>query len=564
MKNMLFVFLVSLLSISCTTPATPVDPSVKEETLEILDFSLPSFPAAEVEIVDSSDCINVILPEGSVIGKTAVEFTMTQDAKSRPESGSVIDLGGNPKIMLSLPSGKARIYRINASAAKSSATGFKWVSVNDYLVKGVRNGSELLFQLPYGTDLGNLSFSVPSDNVLSFDPDITSGIDLSNPVKVKFIAENGVTYNEYTFKAELFPKDKGVRGVYLPSPSHTSSFITYQSLCKSLDLLQELNFNCLFVGCWDKSHTAWPSEVLLSNSTYTSADEGNMYRGYTGGSGDAVADMISEAHKRGIKVILWFEYGFMHNVGKVDRDDPVLVKHPEWMGVNSNGGDCNYNNTDYYLNGYDPAVQKFMIDLICESVARYPELDGIQGDDRLPAMPRNSGYNEVTREAYKADKGAYPPTDYQDAQWVRWRLDNLNAFARELGKAVRKVRSSCLVCFAPNKYPWCEGALMQDWPQWVKDGVADMVTVQCYVTVNYENDVKSQLQYFPDVSMFNPAMILKNGSALLPVQLISDELTHNRRCAVGGESQFWFDGLLDKDVQKMFKLFYSYPVEFPF
>ncbi|MCQ2158415.1 MAG: family 10 glycosylhydrolase [Bacteroidales bacterium] len=560
---MLTFLLMSLMTFACATPVTP-DPKPEEETLEILSFCVPDFPTAKVEIVDSANYINVTLPEGSIVGKAAVEFTMTEGAKSRPESGSVIDLGDNPRIILSLPSGTARIYRINAAAAKSSATGFKWVSVDDYLVKGVKTGSEILFQLPYGTDLKHLSFSVPSDNVLSFEPDITAGIDVTSPVKVKFIAENGVTFSEYTFKAELFAKDRGVRGVYLPSPAHTSSFMTYQSLCRSIDLLQELNFNCLFVSAWDKSCTAWPSEVLLANSTYASAEAGNMYAKYSGGSGDAVADMISEAHKRGIKVILWFEYGFMHNVGKVDWEDPVLAKHPEWMGVNSNGGDCNYNNTDYYLNGYDPAVQKFMIDLICESVSRYPELDGIEGDDRLPAMPRNSGYNEVTREAYKADKGAYPPSDYQDAQWVRWRLDNLNAFARSLGKAVRSVRSSCLVCFAPNKYPWCEGVLMQDWPQWVNDGVADMVTVQCYVTANYEKDVDSQLQYFPDRLMFNPAMILKNGAALLPLQLISEELTHNRRSGTGGESQFWFDGLLDKDVRKLFKLYYNYPVEFPF
>ena len=132
---------------------------------------------------------------------------------------------------------------------------------------------------------------------------------------------------------------------------------------------------------------------------------------------------------------------------------------------------------------------------------------------------------------------------------------------------VKALNSKCLVCFAPNKYPWAEGTLMQCWPQWVKDGAVDLLTVQCYVTANYENDVNSQAALMKENSdrmLFQPAMIHKNGSALLPVELLSEELCHNRRVGTLGEAQFWFEGLNESEqARKLFKLFYSTPVAFP-
>ena len=63
--------------------------------------------------------------------------------------------------------------------------------------------------------------------------------------------------------------------------------------------------------------------------------------------------------------------------------------------------------------------------------------------------------------------------------------------------------------------------------------------------------------------LFNPAMILKNGDAILPVEKIAAQLQYNRQIGTFGESQFWFDGLKIPEVQEIFKAYYSYPVPFP-
>lgn len=560
----LLLFLLCLVS-ACS--ASPQNQSRNEAGQEwsIYSISLKEYPDATITIDNPARTVSIILPFGTKPGSGTIELDLPKGLTSTPGSGETVSLPELKAIYLSSASGDAMRYAVTVSVKASSSTAFTSMSAIKYLVKAWPRGDELSFKLPYGADLKHISLSADTSESLSFEPDIAD-IDLSRPREVKVIAADGETSRTITLSASLYPKDTGVRGVYLPSPSHTSSFSSYTEVCKSVDLMASLNFNCLFVCAWAASKTAWESDVLLENSTWNTKAAGNMYAGYRGGSGDALKDIIDVAHQKGIKVILWFEYGFMHAVGGVKWDDPVLAKHPEWIGIGEDGKPCNYNNTDYYLNGYNPDVQDFMLDLMKEAVTLYPDVDGIQGDDRLPAMPRDAGYDAVTMQKYLADTGNPSPTNRNDAAWVRWRLDILNGFASRMHKELKAVKPSLVVCFAPNKYPWCENVLMQDWPSWIASGSVDLLTVQCYVTATYDEDAAETLRYVKektDAPLFNPAMILKNGDAILPLELLAQELQYNREIGTFGESQFWFDGLKIPAVQEIFKAYYSYPVPFP-
>jgi len=564
----IFSILVAVVSLfSCAPkPATPLNPDIPKPQIQprIESVNLLEYPSATIKIEDSK--IQVILPYGSILGKATLDLTMPQGCVSEPVCPTEVDLTKSFNIFVTAPDGASRKYTFSASVAASNVVKIKWFQLEDYLIKAENIDGDYVFTLPYGADLTNLKVNLASDYKFSTRPDIASGVDLSAPCEVKVYAEDGLSFKTVVLRAEHYTKDKGVRGVYLPSPSHTNSFSNYNNLCESMDLLADLNFNCIYVCAWAATKTAWPSEVLLKNSTYSSVEELNMYRYYTGGSGDAIADMISEGHKRNIKVILWFEYGFMHAVGGVNTDDPLLAKHPDWIGLNSSGNYCNYNGTDFYLNSYSSEVQQFMLDLVAEAVNRYPELDGIQGDDRLPASPTNAGYNKETLDEYVAQTGKSRPTGAKNADFEKWKMNNLNQFALKLHDTVKNIRRDCLVCFAPNKYPWAYNNLCQDWPSWVKSGACEFLTVQCYVTANYERDVNSQIAEMKKITsknIFQPAMILKNGANLLSAEMLSEQLCYNRKVGTMCEAQFWFDGLLMPEIQKMFKLFYSYPVDFP-
>ena len=523
----IFSILVAVVSLfSCAPkPATPLNPDIPKPQIQprIESVNLLEYPSATIKIEDSK--IQVILPYGSILGKATLDLTMPQGCVSEPVCPTEVDLTKSFNIFVTAPDGASRKYTFSASVAASNVVKIKWFQLEDYLIKAENIDGDYVFTLPYGADLTNLKVNLASDYKFSTRPDIASGVDLSAPCEVKVYAEDGLSFKTVVLRAEHYTKDKGVRGVYLPSPSHTNSFSNYNNLCESMDLLADLNFNCIYVCAWAATKTAWPSEVLLKNSTYSSVEELNMYRYYTGGSGDAIADMISEGHKRNIKVILWFEYGFMHAVGGVNTDDPLLAKHPDWIGLNSSGNYCNYNGTDFYLNSYSSEVQQFMLDLVAEAVNRYPELDGIQGDDRLPASPTNAGYNKETLDEYVAQTGKSRPTGAKNADFEKWKMNNLNQFALKLHDTVKNIRRDCLVCFAPNKYPWAYNNLCQDWPSWVKSGACEFLTVQCYVTANYERDVNSQIAEMKKITsknIFQPAMILKNGANLLSAEMLSE------------------------------------------
>lgn len=64
--------------------------------------------------------------------------------------------------------------------------------------------------------------------------------------------------------------------------------------------------------------------------------------------------------------------------------------------------------------GTNPDVQNFLLSLIMEVIDNY-DVDGVQGDDRLPAMPIEGGYDSITVAIYKSERsGSNPPSSYTD------------------------------------------------------------------------------------------------------------------------------------------------------
>lgn len=428
------------------------------------------------------------------------------------------------------------------------------LSVTEYPEAEITIGEgEANILFPFGAGLNEviLEFTLPEG--ITADPPSGSKFDLTKQGKIFLQREVDMAAARFLVNASVKPQ-VAVRGLFLPSPNHTNSFISYDNVCSSLDLMQELNFNTLFVCAWAATKIAWNSDALVQETTYTTPEQGNMYASYSGGSGDALKDIIAEAHKRDIKVILWFEYGFMHKIGGVDFDDPLLAKHPDWIGIDNKGGYANYNGTDYYLNAYDPAVRAFFLSLMREALTKYPDVDGVQGDDRMPAMPINSGYDPLTVAAYKEATGSEPSLNYMSNAWQKFRLDILNGFAGEIWDLVKGIKPAAAVCFSPNNYPWCKDNLMQDWPTWVSEGHADLISVQCYIPSNYENYVNLSLRYV-DRTKLNPVMILKNGGNILSEENIRSEIAVNRANMTCGESQFWFDGI--KERENVFRELYK-------
>ena len=132
------------------------------------------------------------------------------------------------------------------------------------------------------------------------------------------------------------------------------------------------------------------------------------------------------------------------------------------------------------MNAFHPEVQGFMLSLLKEVALKY-EVDGIQGDDRLPALPSLAGYDNWTLEKYQSEhQGKQPPDDPFDDSWVEWRAGLLNDFMQQMHKELKAVRPDLTISVSPSIYPWSKEQYLQDWPSWVRNGWVDMVCPQVY------------------------------------------------------------------------------------
>ncbi|MCI0494946.1 family 10 glycosylhydrolase, partial [candidate division KSB1 bacterium] len=151
-----------------------------------------------------------------------------------------------------------------------------------------------------------------------------------------------------------------------------------------------------------------------------------------------------------IAVIPWFEYGFAAAHKKKPRT--IFQDKPHWAARDNQGRLLTKNDFEW-MNAFHPEVQDFLLALVKEVVAKY-NVDGIQGDDRLPALPIEGDYSSYTDSLYRAEhNGDPPPKDFRDPAWQRWRGDKLNAFGKRLYQEVKVIKPNLIVSWAPSIYP---------------------------------------------------------------------------------------------------------------
>lgn len=382
----------------------------------------------------------------------------------------------------------------------------------------------------------------------------------------------------FRMEAIAVTKKTGIRGVWVPAPSYTTVLHSYKNVCAFVKLLDDLNFNSVYLVSYADSKTIFRSDVLSLYARYNNPGQGYMLTPYMKSyntpvkspTGDPVRDLIEEAHKHRIKVFFWFEYGFMADISGLKSTNPLVAANPGWVGLGNDRKPSNYNNHDYYFNAYNPEVQNYLISLIEEALKLYPDLDGIQGDDRMPAMPRNSGYDNYTIALYQSEhNGALPPDDYNEAEWVRWRLNKLNEFGLRLYSAVKAVNKKVIVSFAPNPYPWSMENLMQEWPQWCRDNICDLLAVQCYrrSADAYEATLSEVLKHVkssrPDQIVAPGIILMEGGNLKITPQVLSEQIAVNRKLGINNEIYFYNEALNNKEIMNVFRKAYKKEVDFP-
>jgi uncharacterized lipoprotein YddW (UPF0748 family) len=231
--------------------------------------------------------------------------------------------------------------------------------------------------------------------------------------------------------------------------------------------LRQLNFNTIYPVVWNSGYTMYPSAVAQTKGIPF------LFRGSDGH--DILADLIAQAHRQGLLVIPWFEFGFM-----APQTSELALSHPNWLTQKRDGSKTSISAAGevVWLNPFHPEVQQFITNLVLEIVTNY-DVDGIQFDDHM-SLPHEFGYDKYTVALYKQETKKNPPANPKDPQWVRWRADKITAFMVQLNKAVKARKPQAIFSVSPNYYDFAYKLHLQDWLNWVQQGIVDELIMQVY------------------------------------------------------------------------------------
>ncbi|MEQ1631285.1 MAG: family 10 glycosylhydrolase, partial [Planctomycetota bacterium] len=347
-----------------------------------------------------------------------------------------------------------------------------------------------------------------------------------------------------------------LRGVWVARDGLT----TRAKIVSTLDQLQAANCNLVCVNVWSRGFTIHPSDALFAVCGQRQDPD------YVGR--DPLAEFVFEAHRRGIEVEAWMEYGFMFGwsgwFAGPSGTGPVLTANPSWIARDQSGNSQVSDGGGGFFTWAiheHPSVRQFLIDLAVEIVDRY-DVDGIQFDRcRYPST--SFGYDATTAAAYQAATGQLPPTNVSQSQWKRWRSDRLNAFHQDFYAAIKARRTTVRVTDAPTVWPGSYDTYLQDWPQWVTSSSIDLVYPQVYRTTltSYVTTLDQQLAAVPVAqrSKIAPGIRAISGT---PTSEVLGMVAADRARNLPGHVFWYAEGLYD-DLPSLTSQYFTAPAAVP-
>lgn len=296
--------------------------------------------------------------------------------------------------------------------------------------------------------------------------------------------------------------DSELRGVWLTNVTSGVLFAPW-GINRALQQLSQLNFNTVYPVVWNRGHTFYPSAVARNVTGRNQEPLLALMHPFE----DVLAEIVKQGHRRHLKVIPWFEYGFM-----APAQSQLAKRHPDWLTTRRDSSKNFKEIPDeqsvqegakrsprknagkpgilpaassflipkqVWLNPLHPAVQQFIRDLILEVVSNY-DVDGIQLDDHF-GMPVELGYDPFTVKLYRLEhEDQNPPDDFLDEEWMRWRAGKITNFMQELFQAVKEVKPNAIVSLSSNSQFFAYRNYLQDWQSWVEQGLVEDLILQVY------------------------------------------------------------------------------------
>lgn len=345
-----------------------------------------------------------------------------------------------------------------------------------------------------------------------------------------------------------------IRGVWLTNVDSDVLF-SKDKLRDAIRRLERLNFNTVYPTVWNGGYTLYPSEVAEQTMGVELHPEPGLQ------DRDMLEEAIDFAHDRGLSVIPWFEFGLM-----APADSELVRRHPDWITSRRDGSKVfNVHGEDHsvWLNPAHPGVQQFLVKLVTEVVEKY-DIEGIQFDDHL-GMPVEVGYDDYTVQLYQQEHGGRnPPSNSQDAAWMRWRADKLSSLMMRLSTAIKTRKPDCLISLSPNPRDFAYQKYLQDWYTWQRMNFIDELIVQVYRTErqSFLGEIdRPELRGIVSRMPVGIGILTGLSSRSVNTRDIEDQvrLTRDRRYA--GVAFFFYESLGRRDA--VFQALFPRPAERP-
>jgi len=301
-----------------------------------------------------------------------------------------------------------------------------------------------------------------------------------NPAQVREYSQLAIEYANKALSMSVPYKDE-LKGVWLRPEVKTKEDVVY-----IVSKLSDAGINNIFLETYYHGMTIFPSKTMVK---YGFIEENPIF-----GDLDVLKTFIDEAHKRKIKVNIWFETFYVGNKKPESNKKSILAVNPTWGNLTKATYDsekpvqCSAEHNGYFLDPANPEVQTFLLQLVCEIIYRY-QPDGINMDYiRYPqsTVPRAAGseqsawgYTCFAREDFKSIYGVDPicltPNDNYWQAWNEYRRGKVTEFVRRISKICRSNKVDLTAVIFPSKYSALENK-HQDWSVWTANDYVDGLT----------------------------------------------------------------------------------------